>query len=304
VTVKEWYSAGKTTTINNLGVFYRHSYLNSDSNSDNNPDQHSNPGNRETLVCIHGFPTSSWDFEPIWEQLGRRFNVIANDLIGLGRSEKPSQPITVGLQATIIETLLNTLGIKKAHIFAHDLGDTVAQELLARQAEGSSTIEWQSCVFLNGGLFPETHRPRLVQKLLASPLGPLLASLSSERTFHKTMTNLFSTENPPTKEFLTESWKLLIENNGRAMMPRLLRYMDERRVNRTRWVSPMENPIVPLRLINGIQDPISGLHAAERYRELVANADVVLLEQAGHYPHVENPEKVLSAFFEFHDALS
>ena len=294
MTVKEWYAAGKTTTINNLDVFYRR--------SNQNPDQHSAPNKQETLVCIHGFPTSSWDYEPIWTQLESRFDVIASDLIGLGRSEKPSQPITVALQATIIEALLNKLGIKKAHIFAHDLGDTVAQELLARQAEGSSTIEWQSCVFLNGGLFPETHRPRLVQKLLASPLGPLLASLSSERTFHKTMTNLFSTENPPTKEFLSESWKLLVENNGRAMMPRLLRYMDERRVNRTRWVSPMENPVVPLRLINGIQDPISGLHAAQRYREIVSNADVVLLKQAGHYPHVENPEEVLEAFFAFHDA--
>ena len=169
MTVKEWYSAGKTTTINNLEVFYRHS------------DSHS--GNRKTLVCIHGFPTSSWDFEPIWEQLASRFDVIANDLIGLGRSAKPSQPITVGLQATIIEALLKKLDIKKAHIFAHDLGDTVAQELLARQAEGSSIVEWQSCVFLNGGLFPETHRPRLVQKQLASPLGPRLTSLPSSYTY-------------------------------------------------------------------------------------------------------------------------
>ncbi len=283
---KKWYGAGFKISFNEQDVFYRRS------------------GSGESLVCIHGFPTSSWDFEPIWEQLESRFDVIASDLIGLGKSEKPSQPISVALQATTIETLLKYLGIKKAHIFAHDLGDTVAQELLARQAEGSSIIEWQSCVFLNGGLFPETHRPRLVQKLLASPLGAVLAMLSSERTFHKTMTNLFSVENPPTKEFLSESWKLLTENNGRSMMPRLLRYMDERRVNRTRWVSPMENSVVPLRLINGIQDPISGLHAAQRYRELIPNADVVLLEHAGHYPHVENPEEVLTAFFEFHDALS
>ena len=152
MTVNEWYSAGKTTTINSLDVFYRRSNKSSV--------QHSAPNKQETLACIHGFPTSSWDYEPIWTQLESRFDVIASDLIGLGRSEKPSQPITVALQATIIESLLNKLGIKKAHIFAHDLGDTVAQELLARQAEGSSIIEWQSCVFLNGGLFSETHRPR------------------------------------------------------------------------------------------------------------------------------------------------
>jgi len=300
VTVKEWYSAGKTTTINNLDIFYRHSFQ----NPDNTSNQHFSPGNRETLVCIHGFPTSSWDYEPIWTQLESRFDVVASDLIGLGGSEKPSQPITVALQATMIETLANSLGIKEAHIFAHDLGDTVAQELLARQAEGSSIVNWQSCVFLNGGLFPETHRAKFVQKVLASKLGPLLANLSSERTFHKTMTNLFSIENPPSEEFLSESWKLLVANNGRSMMPRLLRYMNERRVNRARWVSPMEKNVIPMRLINGIQDPISGLHAAQRYREIIPNPDIVLLEQAGHYPHVENPEEVLAAFFAFHDTLA
>lgn len=53
------------------------------------------------------------------------------------------------------------------HVLAHDYGDSVAQELLARHYEGR--FHMASCVFLNGGLFPETHRPALVQKLLLSP---------------------------------------------------------------------------------------------------------------------------------------
>ncbi len=52
------------------------------------------------------------------------------------------------------------------HVLAHDYGDSVAQELLARHYEGR--FQMASCVFLNGGLFPETHRPTLVQKLLLS----------------------------------------------------------------------------------------------------------------------------------------
>ena len=56
---------------------------------------------------------------------------------------------------------------------------------------------------------------------------------------------------------------------------------------------------MPLRFINGPADPVSGAHMAARYRELVPNPDVVLLDGIGHYPQLEAPEQVLASFFEF-----
>lgn len=281
----DWYKDGKTALIHGLTVFFKRS------------------GKGKPLVCIHGFPSSSLDFEAIWPSLAERFDVIAPDLIGLGKSAKPQLPLTISLQADMIEGLLTKLGISEAHLFAHDLGDTVAQELLARQFEKSSKINWLSCVFLNGGIFPETHRPLLIQKLLLSPLGPLLVKFMSEKSMKKSLTKVFSKAHPPTDEFVHETWMLTSENKGLSMIPKLIRYMMERRTHRERWVSPLENVVVPIRLINGIEDPISGKHAADRFAEVVPKADLVLLENSGHYPHVETPKEVLQAFFEFHDAL-
>ncbi|MEQ9592908.1 MAG: alpha/beta hydrolase [Cyclobacteriaceae bacterium] len=278
----QWYERGFYREVNGLRVFVRREGLG------------------ETLLCIHGFPTSSWDYAPLWPHLVGRFDVVAFDLIGLGRSSKPKQSLPVSLQADIIESLLGTFGIEDAHILAHDLGDTIAQELLARNAEGMSSIAWRSCIFLNGGIFPEVHRPRLIQKLLLSPFGSFVAKLTSEKTFGRTMKKIFGKEHPPTEEFISASWQLLIEEGGAGMMPRLIRYMNERWEHRDRWVSPLEKATVPLRLINGIQDPVSGLHAATYYKELVPDADVLLLENAGHYPHVETPEEVWVGILEFH----
>ena len=284
MTVDSWYATGSTTTVEQLKVFFQRA------------------GSGEALLCIHGFPTSSWDFEPMWPALTERFDVIASDLIGLGRSAKPQgRALPIALPAKVLEGLLLEQNIERAHIFAHDLGDTVAQELLARQREGSSKVEWLSCVMLNGGLFPETHRPRLIQQLLASPLGPLVARFSSERLFRRNLANVFSPHFPPSEEFLAGSWALLVENDGRMMLPPLIRYMEERRVLRERWVGPLQAPSIPLRFINGALDPVSGRHAAERYRELVPSPDVVMLDRAGHYPHVEQTEEVSQAFFQFHD---
>jgi pimeloyl-ACP methyl ester carboxylesterase len=226
---------------------------------------------------------------------------MVHDLIGLGKSAKPNKPLTISLQADIIEGLAIKAGISEAHILAHDLGDTVAQELLARQFEKSTKIKWLSCVFMNGGLFPETHRALFVQKLLLSPFGFVLAQLMSENSMKKNLVKIFCKAHPPSDEFVHETWKLTSENNGILMLPRLIQYINERKVYRERWVKPMTNLVVPLRLINGIEDPISGKHAADRFAELVPHADIVLLNNCGHYPHIETPNEVLKAFLDFHN---
>lgn len=279
---EEWYRTGRQCELSKYSVFYQRD------------------GAGPVLVCLHGFPTSSWDFSFIWSGLTKKFNCIAPDLIGLGRSSKPQQTMTVALQADMVENLLHELNIGEAHLFVHDLGDTVAQELLARQTEGESKISWLSCVFLNGGLFPESHRPRLIQVLLLTRLAPLVLKFSTKRTFSRNIKNIFSPLHPPTDEFIDRSWQLLCEEEGLKIMPRLLNYLRERESNRSRWVSPLEKSVVPMRLINGVLDPVSGYHAAKRFTELVENPDVIFLEEAGHYPHVEVPKEVLGHFLQFH----
>jgi len=57
-----------------------------------------------------------------------------------------------------------------------------------------------------------------------------------------------------------------------------------------------------MRLIDGPCDPNSGRHMADRYAELIPDADVVFLgEDIGHWPQLEDPLGVLSHFLEFVD---
>lgn len=284
MTSQEWYHSAESATFDDLQLTYR------------------KEGSGPLLLCIHGFPSSSFDFEKLWHDLVDHFTVLAPDLIGLGMSSKPRRPISIRLQADMIEALIVSLQPSDhpdVHILAHDLGDTIAQELLARQLDGSAQVRWKSCILLNGGIFPETHRPLLVQKLLISPMGGLLARFMTRRTFSKQMLRIFSKEHPPEESFINGTWQLIISDHGKQAIPRLIRYMEERRKNRTRWVGALQGLEIPLRLINGTQDPISGAHAADRFEELIPNPDVVRIPDAGHYPHVETPEKVWAAIQEF-----
>lgn len=256
------------------------------------------------LLCIHGFPTASWDWHKLWPGLTARFRVVAPDMIGFGLSAKPRRyEYSIGDQATLHEALLATLGIGDVHVLAHDYGDTVAQELLARhderRASGAPGLVLRSVCFLNGGLFPEVHRARLAQKLLHSPLGPLLGRLMSERSFRQSFAPIFGPRTRPSDDELATAWALVAHNDGPRIAHRLIRYIAERRAHRERWVGALQHTAVPLRFINGPADPVSGAHMAARYRELVPHPDVVLLDGIGHYPQLEAPERVLDAYLEF-----
>ena len=188
------------------------------------------------------------------------------------------------------------------HVLAHDYGDSVAQELLARHYE--ARIHLSSCVFLNGGLFPETHRPVLMQKLLLSPLGWMIGRAFSRDALVKSFRQIFGPQSRPTESELDDFWSLVDSNRGPRILHKLISYIPERRVQRDRWVSAMQRGEVPLRVIDGEVDPISGAHMVQRYRQLIPNPDTVLLPGIGHYPQTEAPAQVLEHYLAFRDRLT
>ena len=260
-----------------------------------------------TLVCLHGFPTASWDWAPIWSGLRARFErVIAPDLIGFGWSDKPRDyTYSIHDQADLVEGLLTALGVDRVHILAHDYSVSVTQELLARRSEHPAgerdRVGIDSVVFLNGGLFPEMHRPRLVQKALAGPLGPVVARLSTERIFSRTFSEVFGPGTKPNAEELHQFWLLMSNNGGDKLGHKLIRYIADRNEHRDRWVGALIGADMPIRLIDGPEDPVSGAHLVAYYRENVPDADAVELAGIGHYPQVEAPDATMAAFGEFHD---
>lgn len=260
-------------------------------------------GEGEPLLLIHGFPTASWDWHYLWQPLAQRYRVIACDMLGFGYSAKPRGHVYNLLeQADLQQALLAHLNVTEpVHVLAHDYGDSVAQELIARHQEGRLALA--SCVFLNGGLFPETHRPVLMQKLLLSPLGPLLGPLFSRSKLKANLTKVFGPQTPPSEAELDAFWALIAHNDGPKVMHRLIRYMLDRRVSRERWVAAMQETTVPLRVIDGARDPISGAHMVTRYHELIESPDTVLLAAIGHYPQTEAPAEVLDHYLQFRDRL-
>ena len=268
--------------------------------STNNPDTE-----KPWLALIHGFPTSSWDWSGVWSTLEKQFNLVALDMLGFGLSDKPKNiRYSIIHQADLQEMMLAHLGVSEAHLFVHDYGNTVAQELLARHNEASLSFRIHSICFLNGGLFPEQHRARPVQKLSLTPLGWLVSKQLSRAKLRQGFDQIFGPETKASDMEIDSHWVMLTENGGNKIFHKLLQYIPERKANRTRWVGALQQAKIPLRLIDGGSDPVSGKHLYEYYLQQIPDADAVLFEDIGHYPHTEAPERVLSAFEEFHQRLA
>jgi len=254
----------------------------------------------ETVLLVHGFPTFTYDWAPIVPAL-MDYRLIGADMLGFGYSDKPyPHKYSIHEQADIVIRASEQKGVKTCHILAHDYGDTVVQEILARSNAGEVSFEIKSVCFLNGGLFPETHQALMIQKLLLSPLGPLINRLTTKARFDKSFSAVFGPDTKPTEEELALFWDVINSGGGRHMFHSLITYMSDRRENRERWIKAIGEFSGPVALINGSYDPVSGKHMVARFKELLGEP-AFLREYAeiGHYPQLEAPEQVGQDYLTF-----
>ena len=298
--LERWKAAGRYFDYLGFDIFYR---------VDGPP-----LGQAPILLAIHGYPFNSWDWSLIWPGLTERFTVIAPDIIGLGFSAKPvAYGYSVPDHADMHEALLDHLNVEHCHVLAHDIGDSIGQELLARSEfdqQSYGSVRYESITWLNGGLFNEAYTPRTMQKLLsATPLGDIISPLQgnplSRKIVEPTINEMFGPNTKPSRELMNRFHQILEYNDGKRVLHKVGRFIGDRYVHRNRWVRAMRDTSVPMRLIDGPVDPNSGAHMARRYAEVIPNADVVMLaDDIGHWPQIEAPEAVLTHFLAHVDRVA
>jgi len=262
-------------------------------------------GSGPDLLLIHGFPTASWDWYKVWDKLVTKFRVLAIDMIGFGYSDKPhNYTYSITDQARLQEAFLAEKNIKDVHLFVHDYGNSVGQEMLAafheRESEG---VQILSCAFMNGGLFPELHHARPIQTLLKGPLGFIFNKLLNKNSLKRNFDKIYGNKKPSDQE-IDQFYELMKYNDGLKNVYKLMRYINDRKANAERWKKALTNASIPLAMINGPLDPISGIHLAEYFRELLPHAQTTILEGVGHYPHDEAPDETLEAYLSFAESLT
>lgn len=258
------------------------------------------PPEAPPILFLHGFPTASADFAAIATRLRERFRLVLFDFLGYGFSEKPpGHRYSLAEQADVAEAVAAASGIGRWHLVAHDMGASVALEMIRRPETAARTT---SVTLLNAGLLLSVYRPLLVQRLLRLPLvGGLIARVMNRRSFGRAMAGTFSPLHPPSERLLDDMWERVRRDGGLAGYARLIRYIDERAVHEPAWTAAFRAFPRPAQLVWGLRDPISGA-VGRPFAALREGTVLISLAGAGHYPQIEEPEAVATAIADLVEA--
>ena len=255
------------------------------------------------VLILHGFPTSAWDFADAIERLAPRRRVIALDFLGFGWSDKPPElGYSLFEQADAVLAVVRALGVPSVHLWAHDMGTSVATELLARRERKNLPFEIASLVLMNGSVHIEMAQLTFGQQVLKSPLGPLFARLNNRRTFKAQLRRVFA--RPPADAELDAMWDLAAREDGPARFPQIIRYTEERARFRRRWIGALERFDRPALVAWGRLDPVAVVAIAEQLAKEIPGAELLFWNDLGHYPQVEDPARVVKDVEAFWDKVT
>lgn len=251
-------------------------------------------GHGPPILLLHGFPSSSFDWQRLVDGPLAGHRLIAPDFLGFGLSEKPrDHTYSLLWQADMLDALVaEYAGDGPIQLVAHDMGTSVATELLARDIEGTLGFALAGALLFNGSIVLERASLTWAQKLLRSPAGPLAARLSSRPVFERQFGRLFSAGHPLSAEEARDQWQLVCEGGGRTLGHKLVHYLGERVELAGRWHGAIARWPGDFRLLWGTADPVATTAVLDALIELRPEVPVERLEGIGHYPQIEVPERV------------
>ncbi|HTZ86195.1 MAG TPA: alpha/beta hydrolase [Solirubrobacteraceae bacterium] len=284
-TIEQWWSGGERVPLA-LGGVERQVFVR----------RFDGPDRASTITLLHGFPSSSHDWAKVAPALAERHPLLTCDFLGFGASEKPREhDYSLHEQADLVQALWEREGITQTILVVHDYAVSVAQELLARRAEGTLGVELLAVHLLNGGIFPDLHRPQPTQQALLDPEhGPRIGELMNQELFVAGVKPTFA-EGFDAADDSAEMWRGMEREDGQLIGHLLIRYIRDRERHGARWVAALEQTHMPLSFVWGMLDPVSGAHMAERIAERLPDAPLLSLADVAHWPQLEAPERVTAA---------
>ena len=260
------------------------------------------PERHPPLLVLHGFPTSSFDYAAVLDGLRAGRRVLLMDMVGYGLSAKPDRPYTMALQADLAVAYVAALGVDRLALLTHDMGDTVGGELLARRGEGIWPVEVARRVLTNGSIYIEqAHLTNGQQLLLSLPDEVLPDGIPIDAaTIAQSLRDTFSPDTPLVpagwpEDPVPAAAAQVVHDDGHRMLPRLIRYIEERRGNERRFTGAIETDPSPLHVVWGLDDPVAVPSMVDTLLAARPDATAERLGGVGHYPMVEAPQRFLDA---------
>ena len=255
------------------------------------------------VLMTHGYPASSIDWKNVVPRVALHTRVVISDFLGFGQSDKPTDGTfethySMFKQADRVVAVAESEGLKEVVLCIHDMGQTVGAEIMARHEEGKLPFKIKHAIILNGSTMVDmVHFMPLQEQMLAAPDRVLEEDIPDEK-FVDLLQSSFSKEHQPNQGLLDVMLAQIDEHHGSRLMPRLMRYQQERKDNLQRWIDGLTKLSAPTSIFWGVQDPNGVVAMADRMKKLNPSADLHKWPDVSHWPPIEVPERVAKAIIE------
>lgn len=255
-------------------------------------------GDGPPLVFLHGVLGSHKVWAHLADEMAESHTVIAPDLFGVGASAKPLADYSLGGHAGVVRDLLNSLDITEVTLIGHSLGGGIAMEftyLFPERVKGLVLVA-------SGGLGRE------VNLLLRAPtfpgaewLLPVVASGFARRQGNVLRRGLQMVGVRGSTD-VAEAWhgfEQLVDGDSRRAFLATIRAVvgpDGQRVSAAELLPRMK---IPTLVVWGERDRLIPMSHAKAAVEYLPDARLVVFEGAGHFPHLDQPDRFASLMWEF-----
>jgi pimeloyl-ACP methyl ester carboxylesterase len=247
--------------------------------------------NEKIVLFLHGLGSSSLTWRDIPEALSKYFHTIALDLVGFGLTDKPRENYTIDYFCKFLDKFLSKMGVEcteKLNVIGHSLGGYIALEYSIRNKTRINNL----VLFNSSGLLGKPT-PLLCDYLNAvQTIDPVLRYNNLKNVFEKLLADRIRL-----LPIVVDIFVSIID------MPGAKHAFESAFKNSTSTTLDLNtiNAIkeIPCLIIWGEKDRLIPITFAEKFREILENATILIMKDAGHSPFIEKPAIVYQALLDF-----
>lgn len=228
-------------------------------------------GQGQTIILLHGWGAQLQSFQPVYDYLIPYFRVYAIDLPGFGQSEPPHTIWDTQAYTICIQQFIQQLAIDNPIIIGHSFGGRIAIRL------ATTTLKIPKLILVDSagikpkrtiGYYIKIYLFKLIKKVLTLPGLNTIFHSWIERAKRK----LGSTDYQNAQGIMRD---ILISVVNEDLTPLLAKIT------------------APTLLIWGEQDKATPVSDGERMAQLIPNAGLVILKNAGHFSYLDKLNEFL-----------
>ena len=256
-------------------------------------------GSGPALLLLHGLGCDHTTWLSVIATLSRRYTVIAPDLLGHGRSDKPRADYSVGGYANGMRDLLTVLGIDKVTVVGHSFGGGVAMQFAYQFPERTERL----VLVAPGGIGREVTaiiraitlpgfqaamglatKPGLLQAGKLALRGLSRTGVPHVRDLDEVADIVQHLSDPKARAAITHVVRAVVDWRGQVVTMADRAYLTH---------------AMPMCVVWGSDDSVIPVSHARLVREIAPDAMVEVIPNAGHFPHKDHPQRFVKILNDF-----